>query len=220
MARVARHFKGMVNGVDRYELPNLNALNFLLHEALDGGGTISLKTDAQGKVYSTALLRMEIPVPADVAAESGARMTAVAARRLARRRRAHPHARPPRQAQRPQRRAGRGAASGARGRGSRPGGPRRGSDGCRARTSAPAPTSRSCWPRPTRRPRRARRRRSGSAACSPRIRRLPKPVVAVVQGRALAGRRGTDDGLRHRARGRRARRSGIPRCSAGSSRRW
>lgn len=62
-ARVARHFKGMVNGVERFELPNLNALNFLLHGALDGGGTISLKTDAQGKVYSTALLRMEIPVP-------------------------------------------------------------------------------------------------------------------------------------------------------------
>jgi hypothetical protein len=66
-ARVARHFRGMVSGVDRYELPNLNALNFLLHDALDGGGTISLKTDAQGKVYSTALLRMEIPVPAALA---------------------------------------------------------------------------------------------------------------------------------------------------------
>jgi hypothetical protein len=66
-ARVARHFKGMVSGVDRFELPNLNALNFLLYDALDGGGTISLKTDAQGKVYSTALLRMEIPVPPAVA---------------------------------------------------------------------------------------------------------------------------------------------------------
>lgn len=65
--RVARHFKGMVSGVERFELPNLNALNFLLHDALDGGGTISLKTDAQGKVYSTALLRMEIPVPAALA---------------------------------------------------------------------------------------------------------------------------------------------------------
>jgi hypothetical protein len=65
--RVARHFKGMVTGVERFELPNLNALNFLLHNALDGGGTISLKTDAQGKVYSTALLRMEIPVPAALA---------------------------------------------------------------------------------------------------------------------------------------------------------
>ena len=63
-ARVARHFKGIVQGsVERYELPNLCALNFLLHGALDGGGTISLKTDAQGKVFSTALLRMEIEVP-------------------------------------------------------------------------------------------------------------------------------------------------------------
>jgi hypothetical protein len=66
-ARVARHFKGMISGVERFELPNLNALNFLLHGALDGGGTISLKTDAQGKVYSTALLRLEIPVPAALA---------------------------------------------------------------------------------------------------------------------------------------------------------
>ena len=62
--RVAEHFRGMIEGaVDRYELPNLNALNFLLHGALDGGGTLSLKTDAQGKVYSTALLRMVIDVP-------------------------------------------------------------------------------------------------------------------------------------------------------------
>lgn len=62
--RVAEHFQGMIEGdVERYELPNLNALNFLLHGALDGGGTLSLKTDAQGKVYSTALLRMMIDVP-------------------------------------------------------------------------------------------------------------------------------------------------------------
>ena len=66
-ARVQRHFRGTVHRVDRFELPNLHALNFLLHGALDGGGTISLKTDAQGKVYSTALLRMEIPVPLAVA---------------------------------------------------------------------------------------------------------------------------------------------------------
>ena len=59
--RVARHFRGMLTGsVERFELPNLHALNFLLHGALGGGGTISLKTDAQGKVLSTALLRMEI----------------------------------------------------------------------------------------------------------------------------------------------------------------
>jgi hypothetical protein len=62
--RVAEHFRGMIEGdVDRYALPNLNALNFLLHGALDGGGTLSLKTDAQGKVFSTALLRMVIDVP-------------------------------------------------------------------------------------------------------------------------------------------------------------
>ena len=62
--RVARHFKGMITGdVIRYELPNLGALNFLLHGALGGGGTLSLKTDAQGKVYSTALLRMELEIP-------------------------------------------------------------------------------------------------------------------------------------------------------------
>lgn len=63
-ARVARHFHGLIAGpVERFELPNLRALNFLLHGALDGGGTISLKTDAQGKVFSTALLRMRIRVP-------------------------------------------------------------------------------------------------------------------------------------------------------------
>jgi hypothetical protein len=72
-AGVARHFRGMVSGVERFELPNLHALNFLLHGALDGGGTISLKTDAQGKVYSTALLRMEIPVPVAMARRAMAR---------------------------------------------------------------------------------------------------------------------------------------------------
>jgi hypothetical protein len=65
---VARHFAGIITGsVERFELPNLGALNFLLHGALDGGGTLSLKTDAQGKVYSTALLRMEIDIPDSVA---------------------------------------------------------------------------------------------------------------------------------------------------------
>src|SRR5215831_6908419 len=61
--RVKEHFKGICNGkVERFELPNLGALNFLLHESLGGGGTLSLKTDAQGKTYSSALLRMEIDV--------------------------------------------------------------------------------------------------------------------------------------------------------------
>jgi hypothetical protein len=64
LERVRDHFKGVITGdVERFELPNLNALNFLLHGALDGGGTLSLKTDAQGKVFSTAMLRMVFDVP-------------------------------------------------------------------------------------------------------------------------------------------------------------
>lgn len=67
--RVAAHFAGRIEGpVERYELDNLDALNFLLHGALDGGGTRSLMTDAQGKVYSTALLRMTLEVPDEVMA--------------------------------------------------------------------------------------------------------------------------------------------------------
>jgi hypothetical protein len=62
--RVRDHFRGVITGdVERFELPNLKALNFLLHGALDGGGTLSLKTDAQGKVFSTALLRMTLDIP-------------------------------------------------------------------------------------------------------------------------------------------------------------
>jgi hypothetical protein len=62
--RVKKHFEGIAMGpVERFELPNLGALNFLLHESLDGGGTLSLKADAQGKTYSAALLRMEIEAP-------------------------------------------------------------------------------------------------------------------------------------------------------------
>jgi hypothetical protein len=57
--RVKNHFAGICKGeVERFELPNLNALNFLLHESLGGGGTVSLKTDPQGKTLSSALLRM------------------------------------------------------------------------------------------------------------------------------------------------------------------
>src|SRR5437763_15950087 len=62
-ARVKEHFRGICKGdVERFELPNLGALNFLLHESLGGGGTLSLMTDAQGKTFSTALLRMTIDV--------------------------------------------------------------------------------------------------------------------------------------------------------------
>jgi hypothetical protein len=61
--RVKEHFGDIVLGkVERFQLPNLWALNFLLHEALGGGGTKSLKNDAQGKVLSSVMLRMEIEV--------------------------------------------------------------------------------------------------------------------------------------------------------------
>ena len=71
-ARVKDHFKGICKGeVERFELPNLGALNFLLHESLGGGGTLSLMTDAQGKTFSTAMLRMEIEVSDDEALNLG-----------------------------------------------------------------------------------------------------------------------------------------------------
>ena len=61
--RVADHFREICDGeVSRWELPNLNSFNFLLREALDGGGTVTLRTDAQGKTYSAALLRMMVEV--------------------------------------------------------------------------------------------------------------------------------------------------------------
>jgi hypothetical protein len=59
--RVRAHFGELVKGpVERFELPNLGALNFLLHQALGGGGTVSLRTDAQGKTFGAALLAMEV----------------------------------------------------------------------------------------------------------------------------------------------------------------
>lgn len=61
---VKKHFEGICLGkVERYELPNLYALNFLLHNSLGGGGTVSLKNDAQGKTLSSALLRLVIDIP-------------------------------------------------------------------------------------------------------------------------------------------------------------
>ncbi len=62
-ARVLEYFRDRVKGpAERYELPNLGALNFVLHRALGGGGTVSLRTDAQGKTFGGALLGMEIEV--------------------------------------------------------------------------------------------------------------------------------------------------------------
>ena len=71
---VKAHFGPLVQGaVERFELPNLHAINFLLHGALDGGGTVSLMNDAQGKVFSTAILRMEIEVSDEIASSLSGR---------------------------------------------------------------------------------------------------------------------------------------------------
>jgi hypothetical protein len=102
---VKRRFKGICKGrVERHEVPNLWALNFLLHESLGGGGTLSLRLDAQGKTYSHALLAMEVKAPQALInaaergdAEDGAPARAVSARAVTPRARA---ARPPRVAAR------------------------------------------------------------------------------------------------------------------------
>ncbi len=61
--RVKEHFAGICFGpVERFELPNIEAVNFLLHQSLGGGGTKSLKNDAQGKTLSSVMLRMEIEI--------------------------------------------------------------------------------------------------------------------------------------------------------------
>ena len=65
--RVKEHFRTVCRGeVDRYELPNLGALNFLLHESLGGGGTVSLMLDAQGKTFGAAMLGLEVEAPDEV----------------------------------------------------------------------------------------------------------------------------------------------------------
>ncbi len=71
--RVKAHFAGVCRGdVVRYELPNLGALNFLLHESLGGGGTVSLMLDAQGKTFGAGILSLEVDAPADVVEECDA----------------------------------------------------------------------------------------------------------------------------------------------------
>ncbi len=64
--RVKRHFHAICKGeVQRYEAPNLLALNFILHDSLGGGGSESLKTDAQGKTHGLGMLQLELDVPDD-----------------------------------------------------------------------------------------------------------------------------------------------------------
>ncbi len=65
--RVKEHMKHICKGeVERFELPNIGALNFVLHNSLGGGGTVSLKLDAQGKTHASLLLRMDIDVPQEL----------------------------------------------------------------------------------------------------------------------------------------------------------
>jgi len=65
--RVRVHMSGInAGGVKRYEADNLRLLNFLLLDSLGGGGSASLKTDAQGKTHGLAVLRLELDVPEDV----------------------------------------------------------------------------------------------------------------------------------------------------------
>lgn len=65
--RVKEHMKYVCKGeVERYELPNIGALNFILNESLGGGGTVSLKLDAQGKTHASQVLRMDVDVPEEL----------------------------------------------------------------------------------------------------------------------------------------------------------
>jgi hypothetical protein len=65
--RVKQHFSAIcLGGVERFEVPNLKAINFILHDSLGGGGSESVKTDAQGKTHGQALLRMEVDLPGDI----------------------------------------------------------------------------------------------------------------------------------------------------------
>lgn len=67
---VRNHMQHICKGkVERFELPNIGALNFLLHDSLGGGGTVSLKLDAQGKTHAMLLLKMLIDVPEELIAK-------------------------------------------------------------------------------------------------------------------------------------------------------
>lgn len=70
--RVEEHFRHLCHGpVERFEVPNLNALNFILHDSLGGGGTESLKTDAQGKTHAQGMLLLEVEVPEELVGGDG-----------------------------------------------------------------------------------------------------------------------------------------------------
>jgi hypothetical protein len=67
--RVAKFFAGLgASRVERFELPRLGALNFLLYDALAGGASLSLRIDTQGKLLSTAIAELPLPRPDNVEA--------------------------------------------------------------------------------------------------------------------------------------------------------
>lgn len=69
--RVQEHFREVCRGgVERFEVPNLLAFNFILKDSLGGGGTESLKTDAQGKTHAQGLLQMEVEIPDELLREA------------------------------------------------------------------------------------------------------------------------------------------------------
>ncbi len=73
--RVKEHMKYVCKGeVERFELPNIGALNFVLHQSLGGGGTVSLKLDAQGKTHASQVLRLEMDVPEELMEKAGYRV--------------------------------------------------------------------------------------------------------------------------------------------------
>lgn len=60
---VLRHFQSLgLTRVQRFEMPNIHAINFILHHVLNGGGSLTLRSDAQGKSLGQALLELELPI--------------------------------------------------------------------------------------------------------------------------------------------------------------
>ena len=65
--KIKEYFKSVVKGkVVRYKLDNIYALNFILHDSLEGGGSESIQNDAQGKTHGQILLAMDVDIPRNI----------------------------------------------------------------------------------------------------------------------------------------------------------